>query len=87
MSVPRAGSLSDPLRRMARDRLRARDLPRPAGALTLAGIADGTHPCVLCGDRISGPIEFRLRFANDTVLHFHGRCHDAWLAECEATEL
>jgi hypothetical protein len=73
--------LPDELRRIARDLIQAGDLPRVPADLTLAGMADGTDRCVLCGERITGPIEFRLLFPDNTVLHFHGRCHDAWLAE------
>ena len=79
-----AARLVDDILRMARDRLRSGDLPRESAVLTLAGIADGTHRCAVCDDRIPGPMEFRLRFGDDTMLHFHGRCHYAWLAEREA---
>jgi hypothetical protein len=85
-SAIRLRRVPDNLRCIARDLILAGDLPRTPAALTLAGIADDTHHCVLCGERITGPIEFRLRFGHDTALHFHGRCHDAWLAERQALE-
>ena len=68
------------LRALARDRLLADALPRDRAALTRAGIPDGTHHCAVCDEIITGPIEFRLSF-RDRALHFHGRCHDAWLVE------
>jgi hypothetical protein len=76
----------DDIRRMARARLRTGDLPRDPAEFTLAGNPNGTHRCAVCDEVIVGPIEFRLRFANDTVLHFDGRCHDAWLVERQVLE-
>ena len=72
------------LRTRARVRLLAAVLPRESAAFTLAGRAEGRHYCGVCDEVISGPIEFRLRFANYTVLYFHARCHDAWMAERQA---
>jgi hypothetical protein len=40
----------------------------------------------VCDELITAPLVFRLRFANETTLHFHGRCHDAWVAERQALE-
>ena len=75
-----------PLRALARDRLLAGALPRDPAVLTRAGFADGTHRCAVCDEAITGPIEFRVHFADDTALRFHGRCHDAWLAERQELE-
>jgi hypothetical protein len=71
---------------MARDRLRTGDLPRDPAERTMAGIPDGTRWCHVCGEAITRPIVLRLRYANGTVLHFHGRCHDAWLMERQGLE-
>jgi hypothetical protein len=76
----------DEIRLMARDRLRAGDLPRDRAVLTLAGIPNGRHRCAVCDVVMTGPIEFCVRFAKHTALHFHGRCHDAWLLEREGLE-
>jgi hypothetical protein len=40
----------------------------------------------VCDEVIAGAIEFRRRFPNHTVLHFHAHCHDAWMAERQALE-
>jgi hypothetical protein len=74
----------DHLRVLARARLLAGALPREAAAFTLTGSADGIHRCAVCDQVITDSIEFRLRFANHAVLHFHGRCHDEWLVERQA---
>ena len=79
VEVTEAALLVD-LRVLARDRLRAGVLPRDRAALTLACVPDGTRYCALCDEVITGPLDFRLSF-KDRALHFHGRCHDAWLAE------
>jgi hypothetical protein len=76
----------DRLRERARDRLLAGALPREPAAFTLAGSADGRHRCAVCDEVIVGATEFRLRFPNYTVLHFHAHCHDAWRAERQALE-
>jgi hypothetical protein len=76
----------DHLRVLARARLLAGALPREPAAFTLAGSADGIHRCAVCDEVITGSVEFRLRFPNHTVLHFHGRCHDAWLMERQVLE-
>jgi hypothetical protein len=76
----------DQVRVLARARLLAGALPRDPAAFTLAGNPNGTHRCAVCDEVITGPVEFRLRFANRTVLHLHGRCHDAWLVERQVLE-
>jgi hypothetical protein len=78
--------MADQLRERARDRLVAGALPRDPAAFTLAGSAAGSHRCAVCDEVIAGAIEFRLRFPNHTVLHFHAHCHDAWMAERQALE-
>jgi hypothetical protein len=78
-------ALLDTLRVQARDRLLSGTLPRDRTALTRAGVPDGSHRCAVCDAVIAGPIEFCVR-SNGTALHFHGRCHDAWLAEREVLE-
>jgi len=71
---------------MARDRLRTGDLPRDPAELTMAGIPDGTRGCDVCDEVITRPIGIRVRYADGRVLHFHGRCHDAWLIERQVLE-
>ena len=78
--------MDDDIRLVARDRLRTGDLPRDPVALTRAGLPDGTHLCAVCDEVITGPIEFRVHLASDAALHFHGRCHDAWLLERQEPE-
>ena len=78
--------LVDGVRLVARNRLLSGHLPREPPTFTRAGPPEGTERCAVCDELITAPLVFRLRFANETTLHFHGRCHDAWVAERQALE-
>jgi len=69
----------------ARERLRSGQLPREPPIRRLAGLSDGTEQCAVCDERIVNLLVYRVSFDDGRTLHFHARCHEAWLIERRAS--
>ena len=74
----------DNLRRLARERIAAGELPREQQGM-MRGMAGHGEPCALCGAAIQFE-EVERELSGDVQrrrLRFHRACHAMWMAESE----
>ena len=78
------------LRRAARRRCEAGELPHDRRVKTWAGPGDG-HACSLCDEPIAAAqVEYEVEVCDDDILRiyrFHLLCHETWFRVCAVSNI
>jgi hypothetical protein len=80
--------MANDLRSRVRKLLLCRQLPPPPPDRCWAGLADGTHTCAACAERIEGhDMQFETQCPGGQVIFFHIACHDVWESAAAALRI